>query len=65
MIGLSTLAKEIEEGVTFQLIEEFDGNASGLYGFIGSFSFTVTQSSGEMTITELDMSEQIVSGTFF
>lgn len=64
-LSLSTNAKEIEQGQTYQLIEEADGNATGIYGLSGDLFFTNSIQTGEMTITRLDLNTQIVSGTFF
>ncbi|WP_127845447.1 hypothetical protein [Psychroflexus aestuariivivens] len=64
-INLITRAKEIEEGETYLLLEEALGNASGIFGFNGGLSFTSIQNSGQLTITHLDMNNQIVSGTFW
>lgn len=64
-LSLSTIAREIEEGATYQLLEEREGNASGAYSFNGDLFFTNSMQSGEMTITKLDLNSQIVSGTFF
>ncbi len=64
-LSLSTNAKEIEQGRTYPLIEEADGNATGIYGIRGDLYFTNAVQTGEMTITRLDMNAQIVSGTFF
>lgn len=64
-LSLSTIAKEIEEGETYQLIEEAFGNANGRYGFNGDFYFTSEEHTGELTITHLDLNNQTVSGTFF
>jgi hypothetical protein len=64
-IAISTKAKAIEQGETYQLIEEAEGNVNGRYGFSGTFSFTNSIQTGQMTITYLDMDNQIVSGTFW
>ena len=64
-VSLSTNAKEIEQDQTYQLIEEADGNATGIYGLSGDLFFTNSIQTGEMTITRLDLNTQIVSGTFF
>jgi hypothetical protein len=64
-LSLSTIQKEIEQGQTYLLTEEAEGNVSGRYGFNGDFFFTSQQYSGELTITHLDMTNQTVSGSFF
>ena len=64
-INLVTRAKEIKHGETYELIEEAMGNATGIYSFSANLSFTSAQHSGELTITRLDLNENIVSGTFW
>lgn len=64
-LSLSSIAKEIEAGETYQLIEEAEGNVNGRYGFSGTFSFTNSSQTGQMTITHLDLENQTVSGTFW
>tara|TARA_R110002096_G_scaffold435916_1_gene664190 strand:- start:3650 stop:4189 length:540 start_codon:yes stop_codon:yes gene_type:complete len=64
-ISLSTIAKDIAQGETYNLIEEATGNASGAYSFNGDLFFTSEQNSGQLIITHLDLNEQIVSGTFW
>lgn len=64
-LSLSAIAREIEEGETYQLIEEAQGNVNAKYGFNGDFYFTSEEYSGELKITHLDMTNQTVSGTFF
>ncbi|WP_418649502.1 hypothetical protein [Tenacibaculum aestuariivivum] len=65
MYSLSTIAKEIVQGKTYNLIEESEGNTSGAYGFNGTFSFTNSNKTGQLTIMRLDLNNQIVSGTFW
>jgi len=69
-ISLGTTKKTISENEVLPLLEIIDGNASGDGGF--SFSNTNNQSSstssqytGELTITKLDFTNHIVSGTFW
>ncbi|WP_299362003.1 hypothetical protein [Winogradskyella sp.] len=64
-ISISTNTLQIEEGETYQLLAEADGNATGIYGYNGDLFFTNTLQTGQMTITKLDPTNQIVSGTFF
>ena len=64
-ISLSTIAKDIAQGETYNLIEEATGNASGAYSFNGDLFFTSEQNSGRLIITYLNLNEQIVSGTFW
>jgi hypothetical protein len=64
-LSITTNAKEIVEGETYSLIEEADGNATGIYGYNGDLYFTNGVESGEVTISRLDMNNQIVSGAFW
>ena len=64
-IGIATIAKEIDEGETYNLLEQAEGNVFARYGFSANFSYTSTQDSGQLIITNLDMDNQIISGTFW
>ena len=69
-VGLGTDKKQIEQGITYQLIEPTDGNANGGTGITqsissGTISYTNLQYTGELTITKLDFTNHIVSGTFW
>lgn len=69
-VGLGTDKKQIEQGITYQLIEPTDGNANGGIGITksvssGTISYTNSQYTGEFTITKLDFTNHIVSGTFW
>jgi hypothetical protein len=64
-LSLSTNAKEIIEGSSYDLVNEENGNATGFYGFNGDLFFTDNVQTGQMTITKLDLNTKIVSGTFF
>ena len=69
-VGLGTDKKQIEQGITYQLIEPTDGNANGGTGITqsissGTISYTNSQYTGELTITKLDFTNHIVSGTFW
>ncbi len=67
-ISLATIRKEIQEGETYQLLEETEGNALGGGGFgLDEYIFVSTNEndSGELTITKLDFENHIVSGTFW
>ncbi|SEA48958.1 DUF6252 family protein [Bizionia paragorgiae] len=69
-ISFGTIAKTIMEGETLQLIEETNGNAAGSAFFSisttqGESSTTDINNSGELTITKLDFTNNIVSGTFW
>ncbi len=63
-LGLSTDNLKIEEGKTYTLQNKIDGNASGKY-FDDFGNYTTLTEKGEMTITKLDLTKNIVSGTFF
>ena len=69
-IHLTTYDRTIAEGETLQLSERNLGNAFGS-GYISlsptgsDFSFTNSQYTGELTITKLDFTHKIVSGTFW
>ena len=69
-ISLGTVHRTISEGETLQLLESINGNASGIAFF--TFSINNSESSstnllytGELTITKLDFTNNIVSGTFW
>ncbi len=69
-IALSTTAKSISEGETLQLLKNINGNAWGGGRFDtnttgGDASYTNQQYTGELTITKLDFTNHIVSGTFW
>jgi len=69
-IGLLTEAKTITEGETLNLISNQPGNAWAGGSFItntvgGEASYTNSQYTGELTITKLDFTNHIVSGTFW
>jgi len=67
-IGINNL--QIEQGESYDLLENVDGNASGGTGFTFTIadnqsSSTNSQFTGELTITKLDFTNNIVSGTFW
>ncbi len=64
-IACSTDDLEIEEGQTYNLVENFQGNAFGRHNFNTLAYFTSQTRSGELIITKLDQTNQIVSGTFW
>ncbi len=63
-LSLSTNAREIIEGETYQLIENEVGNAYAIYSFATNTTTTSQINSGTLTITKLDLDNQIVSGIF-
>jgi hypothetical protein len=64
-LSLTTNAKSLETGQTYELKDRSTGNVSGLYSFRGTFFNTTTENFGQLTITKLDLNSQIISGTFF
>jgi len=69
-ITIGTTAKTISEGETLQLLRNINDNAwavSGFYLNINSSQSSNTDENytGELTITKLDFTNHIVSGTFW
>jgi len=69
-VGMGTDKKIIEQGNVYPLLEPIDGNANGGANITqsvssGTISFTNMQYTGELTITKLDFTNHIVSGTFW
>lgn len=64
-LGIGTQKKEIIQGETYSLIELEDNNAYGSYIYNSFSNYTSQTYTGELTITKLDMQNQIVSGTFW
>ena len=65
LLGLSTDNLKIEEGKTYILLDKIDGNASAAYFDDIDNSRTSLMENGEMKITKLDLTKNIVSGTFW
>ena len=65
LIGLATNNLEIIENNTYTLTNNSISNAFGTYSLSANFSETNEVNTGELTITHLDLSNQIVSGTFW
>lgn len=63
-ISLSTDSRELEEGHSYELIENEEGNTFARFSFNANATFTSQNNSGTLTITKLDLSNQIISGTF-
>jgi hypothetical protein len=70
-ISVGTEKLSISQGQTLTLLERAYGNANGRY-FIGSNItgivenyYTSTENTGELKITKLDFTNNIVSGTFY
>jgi hypothetical protein len=66
-VGLGTIQMSIEEGQTYQLLDENPGNAVGdlFYQNILESAQTNPVYTGELSITRLDVEQNIVSGTFW
>jgi hypothetical protein len=64
-LGCSTQRLQIFEGQIYQLKERIDGNANGKYFFNLDFVYTTSTEVGELKITKLDFTNNIVSGTFW
>ena len=62
--SLSTNAKELDERQTYQLIENEEGNVFARFSYNANATFTSQNNSGTLTITKLDLTNQIVSGYF-
>lgn len=63
-IALGTNNLQIEESGTYDLLENNEGNAQGIYSFL-NVNYTSQTHTGKLTITKLDQTNQIVSGTFW
>lgn len=64
-IALKTQKKQITQNETYNLFEDINGNASGNYLYNLEFNSTSTLNNGQLKITKLDFTNNIVSGTFF
>jgi hypothetical protein len=65
IIRLRTEKKQIFQGQTYDLFEWVDGNAIGNYTKNNVELYTSHLNSGKLTITKLDESNKIASGTFW
>ncbi|MEE1898700.1 DUF6252 family protein [Flavobacterium rakeshii] len=65
MIAIGTNGLQIFQNETYQLLENINGNAQGIYGYRINNYYTSQTYTGELTITKLDTENQIVSGTFW
>ncbi|MFP9098781.1 DUF6252 family protein [Flavobacterium sp. RHBU_24] len=65
VVRLITEKKQIFEGETYNLYEYSEGNAVGNYTNNSIESYTSHIYTGELTITKLDYTNHIVSGTFW
>ena len=64
-VVLKTEGKQIFQGETYQLVEEADGNASGLYLWNLDIFETSTIETGELYISKRDPINNIISGSFW
>lgn len=64
-IALSTNELEIQQGLSYNLLNNISGNAQGYFSISTNFNFTSENHTGLLTITKLDQINQIVSGTFW
>lgn len=64
-IALGTNNLQIQQGLNYELVEDLDGNAFGIYSLSPNASYTSTFQTGELKITKLDTVNQIVAGTFW
>lgn len=63
-LSLSANARELEQGMTYPLVENDIGNVFARFSFNTQATFTDIQNTGTLTITRLDLNNQIISGTF-
>jgi hypothetical protein len=64
-LALTTQRRQLLQNNIYSLIDINDGNVSGNYSF-GTLYFNTNQTeTGQLTITKLDLTNQIVSGTFW
>ncbi len=64
-IAIGTDNLQIEQGFTYNLLDEFSGNAFGVYSLSTNTFYTSTIETGELKISKLDQISQTVSGTFW
>lgn len=64
-LGCGTEKLQIYESQTYNLEQKSEGNAYGKYFFETSLNYTTQMETGEMTITKLDLENNVVSGTFW
>lgn len=64
-IAIGTNSLQIEEGFTYQLLENSSGNATGIYSYAANSTYTSSTHFGEIRITKLDEINHFVSGTFW
>jgi hypothetical protein len=64
-LGCGTQKFQIFEGQSYQLKEKVDGNAYGKYSYAANFTYTSQLQTGELKISKLDFTNNIVSGTFW
>lgn len=64
-IALGTNNLQIQEGLTYNLLNNSIGNAFGIYSFSPFSSYTSAFQTGELKISKLDLQNQIISGYFW
>ena len=64
-IALKTENKQIEQGITYDLLEAESNETFGGYFYGSLLNYTNLNYSGKLTITKLDKINFIVSGTFW
>ena len=64
-LAVKTEQKQIFEDESYELLEALPANAYGMYSLVNMLNYTNSNNSGELTITKLDIENQIVSGTFW
>jgi hypothetical protein len=64
-IGIGTNNLQLQQGLSYNLLDNLSGKAFGFYLLSTQLSYTSSTSTGELTVSKLDTQNQIVSGTFW
>ena len=64
-LGIGTQKLQIFQNQTYSIVEKLDGKTFGLFYFNTIFNYTSQIEMGQLTISKLDLTNQIVSGTFW
>lgn len=64
-LGIGTQKLQIQQGNSYDLFELSNNNAYGGYSYGTNNSYTTHTHTGKFTITKLDFTNHIVSGTFW
>jgi hypothetical protein len=64
-IALGSINFQIQQGFTYNLLANSEGNVTGIYSYAGNNTYTSSTHFGELYITKLDEINHIVSGTFW